>query len=96
MEELADIRHILVSEGISWNRSFVVAKQIQKLYEGYVPVEDVVSKLDKCFELAPNDDSYLRILAREYLEYLKTGETASERAHKNYLKHHKTPKMPVG
>ena len=41
--------------------------------------ERIIAELDKCFELAPNDDSYFRMLVRDTLEYIRTGKRSAER-----------------
>ena len=46
----------------------------------------IIIELDKCFSLAPNDDSYLRILVKDTLEYLRTGKRRKQRVDENYRK----------
>ena len=41
-------------------------------------VEGIIAELNNCFELAPNDDRYLRILVKDTLEYIKTGKYRQE------------------
>ena len=49
---------------------------------------EVIKELESIFKLAPNDDSYLRILVKDYLLDLKTGKTRYQRAHENYERLH--------
>jgi len=46
--------------------------------------EMIISELEKDFSLAPNDDSYLRLLVRDSLDYLITRKTAKERADEKF------------
>lgn len=46
----------------------------------YVQLSTIISELEKDFELAPNNASYLRILVSDTLAYLKTGKRRKQRA----------------
>ena len=50
--------------------------------KNYMELADIIAKLDKDFQLAPNDDSYLRLLIGDTLELLRTGKTCKQRAQK--------------
>lgn len=42
-------------------------------------LREVIEELDECFRLAPHNDSYLRILVKDTLEYFRTGKRRKER-----------------
>lgn len=48
-------------------------------------MEQMVERLDNNFLLAPNDDSYLRILVKDTLEFLRTGKDSAARGHENHI-----------
>ena len=44
----------------------------------------MIKRLERCFELAPCDDSYLRILVQDELNWLKTGKERKQLADEEY------------
>lgn len=70
----------------SWYYRLKTLKKIQdKILEKTIPRirkaerEMIITKLNNNFSLAPNDDSYLRILVKSTLDFLKTGKRIKER-----------------
>lgn len=52
----------------------VASKEVVEEIKG-----EFIKELDNCFQLAPHDDEYLRILVADSLAYLKTGKRHKER-----------------
>lgn len=52
--------------------------------------QHIIDSLENDFKLAPYDDSYLRLLIRDSLDYFKTGKSSKERADERYEAYRKT------
>jgi len=84
----AKVATFIASKGLQVLPEFTnydkVLLQVQDDYCYKEMREQFISELDRCFTLAPKDDSYLRILVKDLLEHIRTGKTRKQRADEKF------------